>query len=242
MRATAPWLFLTLTLAAGCGGGTQTAALTPPPVLEEDEEEDDDPPPAPLAAGPWRLDPARGHELFVEKCERCHGVDAGGGYGPALTSTTTCRMCASFQELWPFIDENMPLRNPSACDTQCARDIASWIMNGRSTAPSCTLEFEYIVAGADRYSALLRIRNRRGLGVAGWRLGFTFDSAAQDVITVTGATLSTSDTGLVLTPDAAHASIADGASVEIGIQGTHGGSVAVPADLRLEASPCFTAP
>lgn len=242
MRITAPWLVLALAL-TGCegGAGPQAAATTPPPVVPEEEDDDDDPPLPPAITGPWRLDMARGHDLFVEKCERCHGVNAAGGYGPALTNPITCRPCSSFAELWPFIDDNMPLRNPAACDAQCSRDIASWLMNGRSTAPSCSLSFDYVVAGADRYSAILRIANTSGQAVSGWRLGLTLPSG-QDLITATGASIATAADGIVITPDAAHAAIANGATVEFGIQGTHGGSLSVPPDLRLEASPCFVEP
>lgn len=200
------------------------------------------PDPGPAAdPGPWALDMAHGAALFAEKCQHCHGPSGVGGYGPALTNTVTCPPCREFTGLWRRIDEFMPFRNPESCDATCSRNIAAWISNGFSTAPSCTVDFRYDSLGAQQFSASVRIHNFRGLAVPSWRLGFT--APAGHAVTAAGNALVTQTGGEVLiTPLLVAPGIADGAILEFGLQGTHGGVAILPDNLRLEASPCFTAP
>lgn len=223
-------------LLCACGGGGGGGSVSLPPV-----EDPDDPPPLPKDEGPWALDLAQGQALYVEKCQGCHQENGRGGYGPALDNTFTCPPCESFDRLWRRIDEYMPLRNPQACDADCSRHIASWILNGFSTAPSCTLEFRYDSITADRYRATLRIANFRGKPVADWRLGLRLPEA-QQVSAARNASFVQDGREVLLQPPAGSGGIADGAALELGIEGSHGGATPVPADLRLEAAPCFTAP
>lgn len=200
------------------------------------------PEPAPVVdTGPWVLDLERGAALFVEKCQRCHGPSGVGAYGPPLTNTTTCPPCRDFTALWRRIDEYMPFRNPEACDADCSRHLAAWISNSFSTAPSCSVDFRYTSLDAQHFSATVRIFNFRGLEIPSWRLGFTLPPGHA----VTGASnalvVQTGDQVLVTPPDG-NTGISDGAILEIGLQGTHGGLASIPNDLRLEASPCFAAP
>lgn len=188
-------------------------------------------------AGPWATDAARGQALFVSTCQRCHGENAAGGYGPALDNAVTCAPCADYTQLWRRIDEFMPLRNPEACDAACARDIAAWITNGFSAAPSCSIEYVVDTATSQSFTARVRILNFRGLDVSAWRLGFTAP-AGHRYAAASGASLEHSGEQVLLRSDAR---IADGALLEVILQGTHDGLAAIPADLRLEAPPCFTA-
>jgi hypothetical protein len=189
--------------------------------------------------GPWPLDPVRGEALFTEKCQHCHGINATGGYGPSLHSSVTCPPCAEFTMLWRRIDEFMPLRNPEACDADCARNIAAWISNGFSVLPSCSVDFQYESVAAQRFSATIRIRNFRGLDVPIWRLGFTLP-ANHGLVATTNAVATQTGDQVEIRPLAAAPGIPAGTTFEVGLHGTHGGLTVVPAALRLEASPCFT--
>lgn len=237
------WILLPIVLAASlCGcGGDDTTVQEPPPVGEPPPPQAQ-PPPAPAPApvvdtGPWAIDAARGQALFVTTCQRCHGENAAGGYGPALDNTATCTPCASYTQLWQRIEEFMPLRDPESCDAVCARDIAAWITNGFSTAASCSVEYVVDAATAQNFTARVRILNFRGLEVPAWRLGFTAP-AGHGYTAASGASLSRSGEQVLLRSDAG---LADGELLEVTLQGTHDGLAEVPADLRLEAPPCFTA-
>ncbi|MES0874557.1 DUF1592 domain-containing protein [Sinimarinibacterium thermocellulolyticum] len=77
----------------------------------------------------------RGAQRYAQQCASCHGARGQGGVGPALTDTTNCPSCASFDTLWTRIRDTMPSSNPRACDEACARDVAAFILNGFSTTP-----------------------------------------------------------------------------------------------------------
>jgi hypothetical protein len=188
------------------------------------------------------LDLARGQAQFVEKCQQCHAPNGIGGYGPALTNTVTCPACSEFTQLWKRIDEFMPFRNPEACDAACSRDIAAWINNGFSTAASCAVRFRYDSVAGQRFAATVQIDNfsMRGLTVPSWRLGFTLPPDHR-VTAASNAVAEQSGDQVLLKPIAATPSIPSGAVLEIRLEGSHGGAAALPADLRLEAPPCFTA-
>lgn len=250
MRAWSFWWVLWVAIGLVACGGEEQAVVENPPAGEEPgppqpppnppDPPDEEEPAAPTDAGPWVIDAARGQAQFAEKCQRCHGENAGGGYGPALNNTSTCAICADFTALWLRIDEFMPLRNPAACDAACARDIAAWISNGFSPAPSCSVEFTYQLVTAESFSAVVRIFNFRGQRVPDWRLGFTLP-AGHAVNGVVDAVLKREGDQVLLSAYGS-AGIADGQTLAIGLQGTHPGHAVVPTDLRLEASPCFTAP
>lgn len=225
---------------AACDGGNEVVeGNAPPPPLPQLPPVVPVIPTAPADDRPWILDMARGQSLFAEKCQHCHGPNATGGYGPALTSTITCPPCAEFSMLWQRIDEFMPLRNPEACDADCSRSIAAWISNGFSTLPSCSVEFRYDSVAAAQFSATIRITNFRGLDVQAWRLGFTLP-ATHELTAAINATATQSGSQVELRPLVTAAVIASSATLEIGLQGRHGGQAVAPDDLRLEASPCFT--
>jgi mono/diheme cytochrome c family protein len=222
---------------AACGsedvGGRAPPAVQPAPVLTVPVDT------VSADTGPWPLDPVRGEAQFTEKCQHCHGINATGGYGPSLHSSVTCPPCAEFTMLWRRIDEYMPLRNPEACDADCARNIAAWISNGFSVLPSCSVDFRYESVAAQRFTATIRIRNFRGLDVPTWRLGFTLP-ANHGLVATTNAVAAQTGDQVEIRPLAAALGIPGGATFEIGLQGTHGGLTVVPTGLRLEASPCFT--
>ncbi len=227
-------VFILAALLAGCGSGGN-------PPIDEDPDVEEPPPPPPLRdEGPWVLDLVQGKALFIEKCQGCHGVNGQGGSGPMLTNAGTCLPCENFNRLWRHIDEFMPLSDPQACDADCSRHIASWILNGFSTEPSCTIEFNYDSITSDRFFASFRIDNQRGKPVGSWRLGFNLPGG-QSITGARSATFSAEDSEVLIQPVASNVVIADGGHVEFGIEGMHAGVTAAPGDLRLEASPCFTA-
>jgi hypothetical protein len=241
MRGIRPCLMLgLLVVLAACGGeDADVSGNAPPPAPPAPAPAVPVVPVVPADAGPWILDPARGQALFTEKCQHCHGVNAVGGYGPSLHSTVTCPPCAEFTMLWQRIDEFMPLRNPEACDADCSRSIASWISNGFSVLPSCSVEFRFDSVAAQHFTATVRIRNFRGVDVPSWRLGFTLP-ASHDLVATTHAVASVSGDQVEIRPLAVSPGIANGSTIEIAMQGTHSGLAVAPNDLRLEASPCFT--
>lgn len=242
-------LLLGLAVLAACNG-TDDPLVEAPPVGEPTPSPTPTPTPTPAPTptptpaedpGPWALDLARGEALFVEKCQRCHGSSGVGGYGPPLTSTSSCPPCGEFTGLWRRIDEFMPFRNPEACDADCSRQIAAWISNSFSTAPSCSVDFRYTNLDAQHFNASVRIFNFRGLAIPDWRLGFTLPPG-HAVTGASNALVVQTGNQVLVTPPAGATAITDGVILEIGLQGTHGGQAAIPGDLRLEASPCFTAP
>lgn len=229
---------------ASCGGEEGAPGPASPPQAPAAPE----PPPAaplppaqPADAGPWPLDPARGQSLFVERCQHCHGVGAAGGYGPALTNTITCTVCGDFHLLWRRIDEFMPLRNPQACVADCARDIAAWIINGFSTLPSCSAEYYYESVAAQRFTAVIRLQNFRGLDAPDWRLGFTLPEG-HAVTGVSTGSVEVRDTQVLLRPPEGQTSLPDGSVQVLRLEGRHDGVAREPRDLRLEAPPCVAVP
>ncbi len=197
------------------------------------------PRPAPQAdADP--IDLGRGEALYRDLCAHCHGPEAEGGRGWPSLRDASCQSCGEYTDLWQTIEATMPWRAANQCGRRCARDIAAWIVNGLSTAPTCTIEFEYAQIAMQDFRATVRIANRRGLDVKSWTLAWTPD-AGQRITVVEGGDIEPRATDLLLTPAAAHARIADGGEVQIVIEGTHEGVNTVPDDLRLEAPPCFAA-
>lgn len=192
--------------------------------------------------GPWALDLSRGRDLFIEKCQGCHAENGGGAYGPALNNTISCPPCETFDRLWRRIDDVMPLRNPQACDADCSRQIAAWILNGFSIQPSCRVDFRHDSIADGRYTARLRIDNFRGVPVTVWRLGLTLPPG-QHVTAARGAGFTQHGEQLLLTAVAGSAPIDDGAFHEIFVDAEFGGADApLPTALSLDASPCFAAP
>lgn len=234
-----------LSVAIACGllacDGESTVPVPPaePPTAPDPPATSPPPPPA-ADTGPWRLDATRGQQLFGELCQRCHGPQASGGYGPTLNNPATCGPCGGFTTLWQRIDGFMPLRNPEQCDKACARDIAAWISNGFSPAASCSVEYRYGRITPEGFTAGITIRNFRGLPVPSWRLAFTLP--AGHAITGVVDALSSRSGDEVLLQSYGNQGIADGSEWHITLQGTQAGIATVPSDLRLEAPPCFTTP
>ncbi|HEY1075945.1 MAG TPA: cellulose binding domain-containing protein [Fontimonas sp.] len=232
MRCPILLLVTAAALLSACGGGSSGAGPEPGPTPG--------PSPTVIDAGPWALDPARGEALYGELCVSCHQANGSGGYGPALDNTASCPPCERFDTLWERIDEAMPLRNPGQCVEDCARDIAAWIVNGFSIAPSCTVEFRYDSIAGGRFTATVRIDNFRGLDVPEWRLGFTLDEG-QRITAAPAVTVEQDGAAVLIRPQDGNRQITDGGAVVFALEGSHLGATGVPVDLRLEAPPCFTA-
>jgi hypothetical protein len=82
--------------------------------------------------------------------------------------------------------------------------------------------------------------NFRGLAVPVWRLGFTLPPDHR-VTVASDAKVAQSSDQVLLEPHDSAPGIPSGAVLELRLEGTHDGPAVVPADLRLEAPPCFTA-
>ena len=76
-----------------------------------------DPNPTPLPP-----QPIAGETLFSQKCAVCHGETGDGGLGPAVKDNPR-----SESDLATYIDAQMPLGNPDACDAACSASIAHFM-------------------------------------------------------------------------------------------------------------------
>ncbi len=65
-----------------------------------------------------------GQSQYSTQCSGCHGATGGGGAGVALTGYSNR---ATYQTAAAKIHCTMPLGNPTACQNDCARDVAKYI-------------------------------------------------------------------------------------------------------------------
>ncbi|OUS28649.1 hypothetical protein A9Q99_11595 [Gammaproteobacteria bacterium 45_16_T64] len=63
-----------------------------------------------------------GENEYSANCAGCHGAEGQGGVGPALND-----VAYTLEELIDTIDSTMPPSNPSACEGDCAEDVAEYI-------------------------------------------------------------------------------------------------------------------
>lgn len=93
---------------------TRDAGQTPPPPP---------PPPPPPSGDPEAASIARGAAIYPSMCGGCHGNQGQGGRGgPSLTDDVP------FDDLATTIELTMPRGNPSACERECAEDVARFIL------------------------------------------------------------------------------------------------------------------
>ncbi len=72
-----------------------------------------------------------GQTRYQQLCSSCHGADGLGGFIGA--SLQNCAWCDSLPVLTTYIDANMPLGNPGACDANCSAELASYILTAFNT-------------------------------------------------------------------------------------------------------------
>ncbi|KAF7771125.1 hypothetical protein PCIT_a4168 [Pseudoalteromonas citrea] len=92
---------------------------------------------------------ARGMQLYKGNCAGCHGSEAGGlGSFPALDTER------DIQAMIDIITTTMPYGNPSACDEQCASDIAAYIQTLWPATLACEPTVTPIAYGARQLKIL----------------------------------------------------------------------------------------
>ncbi len=69
----------------------------------------------------------KGRDTYKNQCSVCHGETGQGGLGPKLVG---CKNCSSLESLVGVIERTMPLNRASACNNECANDIAAFIQRG----------------------------------------------------------------------------------------------------------------
>lgn len=97
-----------------------------------------------------QIDPiARGMELYKTNCAGCHGSEAGGlGSFPALDTER------DVQTMIDIITTTMPYGTPSACDEQCASDIAEYIQTLWPASLACDATLAPVAYGARQLKIL----------------------------------------------------------------------------------------
>jgi len=80
----------------------------------------------PPAIDPGSRPSAATAALYVQQCASCHGTE---GKGTTVAPTlAACANCASSSGLETYIRDNMPLGQPTACDSSCAGQLADYIL------------------------------------------------------------------------------------------------------------------
>ncbi|TQF67847.1 DUF1592 domain-containing protein [Pseudoalteromonas luteoviolacea] len=92
---------------------------------------------------------ARGMQLYKTGCAGCHGSEAGGlGSFPALNTER------DIQTMIDIITTTMPYGTPSACDEQCATDIAAYLQTLWPAPLTCDLTLTPVAYGARQLKIL----------------------------------------------------------------------------------------
>ncbi|KZN37121.1 DUF1592 domain-containing protein [Pseudoalteromonas luteoviolacea] len=92
---------------------------------------------------------ARGMQLYKTGCAGCHGSEAGGlGSFPALNTER------DIQTMIDIITTTMPYGTPSACDEQCATDIAAYLQTLWPAPLTCDLALTPVAYGARQLKIL----------------------------------------------------------------------------------------
>gem|GEM_PF-5648029 len=71
-----------------------------------------------------------GADLYASLCASCHGSNGDGGMLPLVKN---CKSCSSEHTLAALIDKTMPVGNVGQCTSDCANNIAAFIINGYKT-------------------------------------------------------------------------------------------------------------
>ncbi|KZN44829.1 DUF1592 domain-containing protein [Pseudoalteromonas luteoviolacea] len=92
---------------------------------------------------------ARGMQLYKAGCAGCHGSEAGGlGSFPALNTER------DIQTMIDIITTTMPYGTPSACDEQCATDIAAYLQTLWPAPLTCDVGVAPVAYGARQLKIL----------------------------------------------------------------------------------------
>jgi len=133
---------------------------------------------------------ARGQQIYGESCAGCHGAD-----GSGTNSFPPVNVPRDFNELINYIETNMPLNNPGACDAACASDVAAYIQTLWVTELSCDRTLTPVSYGARQLKILTRSEYQNSvndlLGVdfditeklsADEKVGFFFNNTHSSVV------------------------------------------------------------
>lgn len=106
------------------------------------------------AGGIYTEDQAkRGQQAYFQSCASCHGIRLNGGMGPALTGDPFMSRWGPkrVQELFDFVQENMPLGLAGTLSDQAYADIVAFILsNNGHPAGSTELTAESEALGSTR--------------------------------------------------------------------------------------------
>lgn len=109
-----------------------------------------------------------------------------------------------------------------------------------SPTPTCSVEFKYASNWSTGFVAEVTLRNFSGAQVSGWEVRWTFPND-QRITNSWNTDLAQVGQAMNAKPKDYNRSIADGASISFGMQGTHGGTSDLPSDVSLIAPGCVTA-
>lgn len=116
---------------------------------------------------PLKGDTARGHELFLAKCAKCHNVDGGGNSAvPPLWGAQSFNIGAGMARVRSaaaFIHQVMPLDSPRTLTSQQAFDVATYI-NSRPRPDFKGKEHDWPRGGAPPDVAYPTIGSSKGAG------------------------------------------------------------------------------
>ncbi|MDP3857571.1 MAG: DUF1592 domain-containing protein [Stagnimonas sp.] len=106
-------------------------------------------------------------------------------------------------------------------------------------APTCSVSFSYQSVWNTGFTAQVTLRNFSGKAVNGWRVSWTFPND-QQITNYWNTELAQAGPAMDARPKDYNRSIANGNSIDFGMQGNHGGLADLPSDVRLEAEGCIT--
>lgn len=100
---------------------------------------------------------ARGQQIYQAQCAACHGLEGEGDIASALDIQRDVGPLVS------YITDSMPKSNPSACDQQCAEDVATFIETLWVTEADCNDSLTPISYGARQLKILTRSEYQRSV-------------------------------------------------------------------------------
>ena len=112
---------------------TPTVTLTPKPTMTPKPTPTNTPPEQGIGDGNL----LKGQQQYDQLCVSCHGNDGKSFPGVSLAEGE-CKNCKSFNSLVDVIESRMPPGRTFACDSDCAKNTASYILNGFNVAENPT--------------------------------------------------------------------------------------------------------
>ncbi len=126
-----------------------------------------------------------GQSRYQQQCANCHGGDGSGG--AVSVTLKNCAWCTSLDTLATYIDGNMPLGNPAACDASCASELANYLMTAFNTPTlppvTRTLDALTLASGPETLrKAALQLVSRLPTAAETQRVGSDGDAGLRSVL------------------------------------------------------------